>query len=55
MARPQDWDDIQALLRVAKPEDLSQAHAALALVMQRGFHRGKQLNAEFDALLHKGV
>ena len=41
--RPQDWDDIRALLAETTAEDLAQARIALSLIEQRGFHRDKPL------------
>lgn len=49
--RPQDWDDIRALLREATASDVDAARAALHLVALRGFHRGKRLPEELDALV----
>jgi predicted nucleotidyltransferase len=51
--RPQDWDDIRALLGEAAPEDLEDARAALRLIEGRGFHREKQLAEEFERLLRE--
>lgn len=41
--RPQDWNDIRALLAVAKPADLETARAALRLIEMRGFARQRKL------------
>jgi hypothetical protein len=49
--RPQDWDDIRALLREATPHDLDGARAALRLITDRGYHRDKCLLDELDALV----
>jgi hypothetical protein len=49
--RPQDWDDIQALLQEATPADLEEARSALRLIEERGYHRGKSLVRNFDELL----
>lgn len=50
--RPQDFDDLMALLREASPEDLEQARATLQLMRERGFHRDKQdLVEQLDQLL----
>jgi predicted nucleotidyltransferase len=50
--RPQDLDDLLALLREASPEDLEQARATLQLIRERGFHREKQdLVEQFDEFL----
>lgn len=47
-SRPQDRVDLAALLSVASDADLATARAALALVEQRGFSRGKQLQDELE-------
>jgi predicted nucleotidyltransferase len=39
--RPQDFDDLKALLREASPEDVSQAREALQLIIERGYNRGR--------------
>jgi predicted nucleotidyltransferase len=49
--RPQDSADIRALLRVARPADISQAREGVALIEARGFHRGRNLRAALDDLL----
>jgi predicted nucleotidyltransferase len=41
--RPQDWDDIRALLAVATWGDRAQAEASLRLIRERGFGRGRPL------------
>jgi predicted nucleotidyltransferase len=51
--RPQDWDDIRALLAEAEETDLAEARAAVALVVARGFHREKPLVDELDEILRK--
>jgi len=43
--RPQDYDDLRALLDVAAPADLDDARAAIALIARRGFDRGRDLAA----------
>jgi hypothetical protein len=48
--RPQDHDDIRALLREATEADLEQARSALRLVEARGGNRGKPLLAEMERL-----
>jgi hypothetical protein len=52
--RPQDIADIRALLTVADGREIDRAREALALVSQRGFARGRDLEAELDALLGRG-
>ena len=49
--RPQDRVDVTALLAEAGPRDISDVREAVALIAQRGFHRGKDLAAELDKLL----
>ncbi|HEX5714967.1 MAG TPA: nucleotidyl transferase AbiEii/AbiGii toxin family protein [Thermoanaerobaculia bacterium] len=39
--RPQDFDDLKALLREASPEDVSAAREALQLIIERGYNRGR--------------
>lgn len=41
--RPQDADDLRALLEVASPDDLHEAQQALHLIETRGFNRGRDL------------
>lgn len=51
--RPQDWDDIRALLVEARPSDVEQARSALQLIQQRGFHRGKSLLESLEEILRE--
>ncbi|XZE19648.1 nucleotidyl transferase AbiEii/AbiGii toxin family protein [Pirellulaceae bacterium SH449] len=46
--RPQDVIDIRNLLGEANLEDLREAKRLLQLVTDRGYHRGKDLQAEFE-------
>ena len=39
--RPQDFDDLKALLREASLEDIGQAREALQLIIERGYNRGR--------------
>ncbi len=39
--RPQDFDDLKALLQEANPEDVTQAREALQLIIDRGYNRGR--------------
>lgn len=39
--RPQDFDDLKALLREASPEDIGQAREALQFIIERGYNRGR--------------
>jgi hypothetical protein len=49
--RPQDLDDLNALLREAEDADLAQARGALKLIESRGYQRERHLLDAFDALL----
>lgn len=49
--RPQDFDDLQALLREAGDQDLREAREALQLIGERGYHRGRKLIESLDQLL----
>jgi predicted nucleotidyltransferase len=49
--RPQDLVDLRALLRSATAEEVSRAREALALIAMRGYHRGRALASQLDALL----
>jgi hypothetical protein len=44
--RPQDWDDLRGLLADASEADVRAASEALALIEERGFHRGRDLRAD---------
>lgn len=49
--RPQDIGDLRALLRVASAADVTRARAALALIAERGYHRGRDLATELETLV----
>lgn len=49
--RPQDYDDLVALLRQASEEDIDQARKSLALVVERGYHRNRDLISALQQLL----
>jgi predicted nucleotidyltransferase len=49
--RPQDLDDIRALLREATTRDVDEARVAVRLIEERGFARGRDLSAELEDLL----
>jgi hypothetical protein len=49
--RPQDWDDLRALLAESSAADLDDARELLSLIEQRGFNRGRSLRPAFDRLL----
>jgi len=45
--RPQDFDDLRALLAEASADELSSVRDALALVEARGYNRGRNLGDDF--------
>jgi len=49
--RPQDYDDLKALLGVADASELRRAERALDLVTRRGFNRGRDLKASWKRTL----
>lgn len=49
--RPQDVADLRVLLGHASPDEILEAKAALSLITERGFHRGRALLASFEELL----
>ncbi len=49
--RPQDWDDLRALLAEAKPPDLARAREAVRLIERRGFDRGRNLVGALEEIL----
>jgi hypothetical protein len=49
--RPQDHDDLVAMIQRAGPGEIQRAKEAMRLIESRGNARGKDLVAEFDALL----
>lgn len=49
--RPQDQADILALLREATPEDREQARSMAALIVQRGYGRGRDLLRDLESHL----
>ena len=51
VTRPQDVGDLRALLRVASHGDVTHARAALTLISARGYHRGRDLDAEMNRLV----
>ena len=48
--RPQDALDIRALRAAATAEDLALARQTAALIMARGYGRGRDLGAALDSL-----
>jgi predicted nucleotidyltransferase len=49
--RPQDVVDLRALLHVATTAQVSRARDALTLITRRGYHRGRELVPQLEALL----
>lgn len=49
--RPQDWDDIRALLQVAGEGDIRQAREALELIETRGYGRRRPLQHQLGEAL----
>lgn len=49
--RPNDLPDIQSLLGEATDAEVAAAREALRLITERGFNRGKDLQADFDGYL----
>ena len=49
--RPQDLVDLRALLKVASETDLNEARKACALIAERGYARGRDLQRDFESLL----
>lgn len=52
--RPQDSADLRALVDVAEERDLAVARAAVGLIQQRGFARGRDLDAALAELIETG-
>jgi predicted nucleotidyltransferase len=51
--RLQDQLDLQALLAVATQADLDEARQAAAMIVARGFHRGRDLPKDLDDLVRE--
>jgi hypothetical protein len=51
VTRPQDLVDIRSLLAMASDSELEEARTLVSRIEERGFHRGRTLLAELDALL----
>jgi hypothetical protein len=52
-SRPQDLMDIKALLQVADNAELTRARRAVALITERGFHRGRDLTEDLESAIQK--
>lgn len=48
--RPQDIVDLRALLKGASPEEIARAGEAAEAIIARGYHRGRDLTADLNAL-----
>lgn len=46
--RPQDWDDLRALLVKASAGEIATVRSALQLIEVRGYNRGRDLLADFE-------
>jgi len=46
--RPTDYDDLRALAGVANEQDFSEASAILELITERGYNRGRNLEASLE-------
>jgi hypothetical protein len=51
VTRPQDAGDLRALLGVASAVEVTRARAAIRLIAERGYHRGRDLEAALERLL----
>ncbi|WP_153415073.1 nucleotidyl transferase AbiEii/AbiGii toxin family protein [Nocardia macrotermitis] len=51
--RPQDLADLQALLSAASASDIREARKAVRLITERGYQRGRNLEADLDALIER--
>ncbi len=51
--RPQDADDLRALMEVATPQDIVQCGAAVDLIVARGYGRGRDLRGAWAQWLHE--
>jgi predicted nucleotidyltransferase len=49
--RPQDYDDLVALLRYADDGEIDRARRSVRLITERGGHRGRVLEAALEELL----
>ncbi|HEY2740159.1 MAG TPA: hypothetical protein VGK45_17250 [Thermoanaerobaculia bacterium] len=49
--RDKDRMDVRSLLARASPREIQQARETMTLIQERGFHRGKDLLADFAKLM----
>lgn len=52
--RPQDWDDLRALVAVATETERDDARSAVRLISARGYSRGRNLEMDLDEILAAG-
>lgn len=48
--RPKDTQDIMLLLQEADPQEIQRCREAIALITQRGYHRGRDLTAALERI-----
>lgn len=53
--RPQDYDDLRALIAAATTQDLEAARAAVRLIEARGFDRGRPLHDALERLIRQNA
>jgi len=53
--RPQDYDDLMALLAEAPAAEIERARESVRLVTERGYHRKRDLMTSLDRLLREGL
>jgi DNA-binding TFAR19-related protein (PDSD5 family) len=51
--RPQDQVDIANLVRAAEQPEIDRARLAVRLIVERGFHRGRDLEGDLDAWIRR--
>jgi predicted nucleotidyltransferase len=51
--RPQDSDDLRALLREATDADIERVRESVKLLTQRGYHRDRDLVTDLERFLHQ--
>lgn len=51
--RPADLDDLRVLVDACDATELERARAAVRLIVARGFHRGRDLEGDLDAWIHR--
>lgn len=52
--RPADLDDLRVLVDTCDATELERARAAVRLIAERGFHRGRDLEGDLDAWIRRG-